>query len=341
MKQLTQTQRTLLHLLGDGYCHNGNELGKALNMTRSAIWKQINQLIQLGISITRRPQQGYQLLNPLQLLNEQHIKNALRTQGFTSPFSLHIPTSIHSTNRYLKELPKSSIVDLCCAEQQTHGRGRFERHWHSPFGENIYCSSRWNLNCDLNMLSGLSLITSLAILATLHKLSPSPDIKVKWPNDILWGDKKLCGSLIEILAESNGNAQVIIGIGLNVNTDTRNHPLPDKPWCSLFEVSNQQFNRNIIIAHLLIHLETYITQFMIHGLSAFMNEWRTFDYLKGKQIAVTQSLSTFLGTAFGINQTGQLILKDEQGVMHYLSSGDTSIRSNALPIQKDQALKLL
>jgi BirA family transcriptional regulator, biotin operon repressor / biotin---[acetyl-CoA-carboxylase] ligase len=324
----TSSQLTILQLLGDGCSHSGSELGAALGITRSAIWKQINHLIEAGIPIKRIPHQGYQLHNQLILLNQQQIEEHLLAQNLSTPFNLHLFTSIDSTNRYLKDLPTTNTLDICCAEIQTQGRGRFGRHWHSPFGENIYCSSRWNLNFDLAKLSGLSLITSLAVLATLNELQLFSDIKIKWPNDILWTNKKLCGSLIEIMAESNSNAQVIIGIGLNVNTDTKNHPLPDKPWCSLYEVTQHYFDRNVLIAKMIANLERYLIKFIQNDLSIFLDEWSNADYLFGKSIKVNQSLNTFLGIACGISQTGQLILQDKAGLKHFLSSGDTSLHEN-------------
>lgn len=323
--RFTSTQLTLLQLLGDGACHSGSELGATLGITRSAIWKQINHLIESGIPIKRLPHQGYQLTNRLTLLDKQQISEHFLSEKLITPYNLHLFTSIDSTNRYLKDLPISNVIDICCAENQTQGRGRFGRQWHSPFGENIYCSSRWNLNYDLTKLSGLSLITSLAILATLNELELSSNIKIKWPNDILWNDKKLCGSLIEIMTESNSTIQVIIGIGLNVNTDTQKYPLPDKPWCSLYEITQKYFDRNFLIAKLITHLEHYLTQFIHNDLNHFMCEWNKFDYLFGKNIKVTQSLKTITGIACGINQVGQLILQDELGQKHFLSSGDTSL----------------
>ncbi|VEB38578.1 bifunctional biotin--[acetyl-CoA-carboxylase] ligase/biotin operon repressor BirA [Legionella cherrii] len=325
---LTHSQLTLLELLGDGECHSGSELGAALGITRSAIWKQINHLIESGIPIKRMRHQGYQLPNQLILLNKKKITEYLIAEKCISPFKLHLFTTIDSTNRYLKDLPLSNSVDICCAEIQTQGRGRFGRHWHSPFGENIYCSSRWNLNYDLAKLSGLSLVTSLAIVATLNELDLSSNIKIKWPNDILWDNKKLCGSLIEILAESNGNVQVIIGVGLNVNTDTQNSPLPDKPWCSLYEMTQKHFDRNVLIAKLITHLEYYLIKFIHHDLNFFMDEWSKSDYLFGKKIKVTQSSNTLSGLACGINDSGQLIVEDDDGIKHFLSSGDTSLHDS-------------
>lgn len=325
MKQLTTLQYTLLELLSDGSCHTGSELGTQLGISRSAIWKHINQLQKAGILLERLPQQGYKLSNPTILLDKNTIETALTNQTFSNPLSMHLFKTIDSTNRFLKELPKTATIELCCAEQQTQGRGRFSRHWHSPFGENIYCSTRWHLHCDLNKLSGLSLVTSLATLALLKELVPAAEVKVKWPNDILWNDKKLCGSLIEIQAESNGSAQVIIGIGLNVNSDTAKNPLPDKAWCSLYEISNQHFDRNLLIARLITKLDTYLQRFISDGLAIFMDEWHEADYLADKQITISQSTSNMTGTARGIDAHGQLILEDTLGVRHHLSSGDTTL----------------
>lgn len=324
MLKLNSTQYAILTILSDGLCHSGTELGQALNISRSAVWKQIKQLNEWAIPILSIPQQGYQLKQSLILLDEERIFKQLA--GL--PVRLHLFNSIDSTNRYLKDLPISEYLEICCAEQQTQGRGRFGRTWHSPFGENIYCSSRWKLDCNLAKLSGLSLITSLAVVKTLDQFIETKDIKIKWPNDILWKDKKLCGSLIEIIAESNAIAQVVIGIGLNVNSDTEHHPLPDKPWCSLYELSTCFYNRNEIIAHLITTLNRYLTQFLEHDLQFFMEEWQRYDYLVGKCITVSQALESITGVACGINSSGQLILQDDEGKIHLLSSGDTSLKAS-------------
>lgn len=326
MLQFTATQRTIINLLADGSCQSGTALGKKLNITRSAIWKQINQLIELGVPIISIPNQGYQFKTNLIVLDEQKIKKQLVENNWSKSLNIHLFSSIDSTNRYLKDLPPSPQLEICCAEMQTQGRGRFGRHWHSPFGENIYFSSRWNLHCDLSKLSGLSLVISLAVVASLKKFHPSPTIKIKWPNDILWKDKKLCGSLIEINAESNASAQVVIGIGLNVNSDTENNPLPDKDWCSLFELTKQLQDRNELIAQLIIHLEHYLTLFIDNGLQFFINEWHQYDYLLNKTITVTQFGDSLTGIACGINAMGHLILQDSLGTKHLLSSGDTTLK---------------
>lgn len=259
-------------------------------------------------------------------LNAHSIAKELLAKELSLSFNLHVLTSIDSTNSFLKKIRTSNQLEVCCAEMQTEGRGRFGRHWHSPFGENIYCSSRWHFNCELTNLSGLSLITSLAIVSTLKQFNLPSEIKVKWPNDIYWTDKKLCGNLVEILEHSNGTVQVIIGIGLNVNADTLHNPLPDKPWCSLYEMSNRYFDRNLLIANLIINLELYFNKFFNNGLHIFMDEWNHVDYLAGKNIQVTRATDILIGRACGINHLGQLILEDEAGINHLLSSGEASLQ---------------
>jgi biotin-[acetyl-CoA-carboxylase] ligase BirA-like protein len=233
---------------------------------------------------------------------------------------LHIFDSIDSTNRFLKELAPSKLIDICCAETQTGGYGRFGRHWHSPYAENIYCSIRWPLGDNRERLSGLSLVLSLAILAALKKFEIHVDIRIKWPNDIYWTNKKLCGSLIEITA-----SDIIIGIGLNVNSITSTQALPKDSWCSLREISGRFLDRNLIIAGLLNDVGGFLKEFFLLGLAPFIPMWNKVDYLQGQRVQVSSLKGQLEGTAQGIDSFGQLILVDQSGATHYLSAGDASL----------------
>lgn len=329
MKKFNATQITLLSCLADGCCHSGSELGLLLNVSRTAIWKHINQLITLGLSIERIHQQGYRLKAPLILLNSSTIFEHLSCHSFEKTIHFHMYANLDSTNRLLKDLPSSTAIEICCTEMQTAGRGRFGRHWFSPFGENIYCSSRWHFDCDLARLSGLSLAVSLAIVAALKDFGIHEDIRVKWPNDIYWQNKKLCGNLIEIIAESNGTTDIVIGTGLNVNSNTalpQSAETPDKPWCSLFDICGQYSDRNVLISYIIMNLEQYLDEFVLNGFLPLMTQWHSLDYLFDKMITVSQAVATLSGRACGVNEAGQLILTDKTGKTHYLSSGDTSIR---------------
>lgn len=325
MKQLSPLQIKLLERLGDGKCHSGNDLGEFLQITRTAIWKQISQLTAWGILIKRIPQRGYQLLTPLILLNENQIRSRLNDYSLSTAFDFHLAAEVDSTNSYLKSLPSAPSTAICCAEKQTQGRGRFGRQWSSPFGDNVYFSMRCEWTQCLSQLSGLSLVVSLALLHCLKRHQIDDGIGVKWPNDLLWQNKKLAGVLIEVSAESHGNAQLIIGIGINVNSSSEKQQLSDKPWCSLYDITGRYVDRNRLIADLIASLIQYLEQFKEEGFHGFRQQWLDVDLLKGQAITVSQPAGVLLGRAFGVNDAGQLCLMDEEGRMHYLSSGDASL----------------
>jgi BirA family biotin operon repressor/biotin-[acetyl-CoA-carboxylase] ligase len=258
-------------------------------------------------------------------LDKQKIQQLLNAHSFSHQVNLHLFPTLDSTNRFLKEYPPCPSIEVCCAETQTQGRGRFGKHWYSPFGENIYCSTRWHLPCDLSKLSGLSLIASLAIMTTLRDFSVQKDIRIKWPNDLLWQDRKLCGSLIELVNANPHSTDVIIGVGLNVNSETQYHTIPDKPWCSLSEIMKKKFDRNALIAQLVWHLDQHLNLCIEHGFTKFMQPWKEHDYLRGKAITVSHSNATLNGKCMGIDNLGHLLLMDHDGHLHQLAAGDTSI----------------
>ncbi|STX28683.1 biotin-[acetylCoA carboxylase] holoenzyme synthetase and biotin operon repressor [Legionella beliardensis] len=326
MKQFTPIQLQLLNFLGDETCQSGHTIAQQLGVSRTAIWKQINQLTELGLPIKRNTGQGYQLDKPFIALNETAIRHYLSELNYQNEINFNLFATIDSTNRFLKDLPISRTTTICCSEAQTKGRGRFGRKWHSPFGENIYFSGRWQLTCCLSQLSGLSLIVSLAILTSLQQLDIQHGIQLKWPNDLLWQHRKLAGVLIEILAETNGCVQIIIGIGINVNTS---NDKAETPWCSLREITGQFFDRNQLIATLIYTLDSHLKQFLAQGFKSFQNHWQQVDYLNGRQIEVFQANTSLSGYACGVNEQGQLCLKDEHGNYHYLSSGDTSLKKQS------------
>ncbi|GGI80169.1 biotin--[acetyl-CoA-carboxylase] ligase [Legionella impletisoli] len=325
MIQFNQTQQKIIHYLSSGNRFSGTEIGKAIGISRTAVWKHIKQLIEIGVPIQSLPKQGYHLREPLILLDEKKIRSFLESLSFDVPITFHLFASLDSTNRYLKKLTPSTQIELCCAETQTQGRGRFNRHWFSPFGENVYCSFRKQFAGSLSQLSGLSLVVSLALRKAIQSLFLIENIHVKWPNDIIWQNKKLSGILIEIQAESHGFCDVIIGIGINVNAMTTD-PGYESSWGSLREITGQLIDRNRLIANLIKYLNDYLSRFLNHGLQAFQKEWSEVDCLFNESITVSHIHQELHGTAQGINEFGQLRVVDQQGKVHLIAFGDTSLK---------------
>ncbi len=325
MKSFSATAKQLIHILSDGQWHAGSTLGTRLAISRSAIWKLIAQIKDHDIDIDTLKGKGYRFKQPLVLLDKQRIETQLTTTS--QPIDIVIADCLASTNDVLKKIQPSNPQTLTCclAEQQTVGRGRMQRSWHSPFGANIYFSCLWQFNQDISKLAGLSLAISIALLRSLKSCGFKQAFNIKWPNDIIWQAKKLAGILIEIEAESHGVTKVIIGIGINVNMMASTGQIIDQPWTALTQITKQSHDRNLIISALMNHLTPALQTFSEFGLSAFTNEWQQYDYLYGKQIFLNHGKHRFSGQALGITDQGYLRVKDEHGKVAAYSSGDTSI----------------
>lgn len=320
MIQLTPLQHKLFTLLNDTNAYTDIELSLLLKTSTSDIKQQIKTLETLKLP--------YESSYPITLLCKNTITHYLENLHFLSSFTAHVFASIDSTNQFLKKLPEDSNLHFCCAETQTAGRGRFNRQWFSPCAENVALSLRFQL--PNHPLSGLSLVVGLSVCTTLQKLNIYEDIQIKWPNDILWKGKKLCGILIELQKMSYKNIQTIIGIGLNVNFDTQSHPLQEKAWCSMYEITQKRFDRNALIAELIVQLYGDIQLFLKEGLSVFLKDLQKMDGLINQSITVLQHNLPLKGIARGINKQGELLLEDEQGQLHMLSSGEASLRHSGV-----------
>ncbi|NCX94551.1 MAG: biotin--[acetyl-CoA-carboxylase] ligase [Gammaproteobacteria bacterium] len=215
-------------------------------------------------------------------------------------------------------------MHICLAESQSAGKGRLGRSWHSPFGLNFYGSIGFSWAADIQALQGLSLAVSVSILRALTSLQ-IPEIGLKWPNDIVYKGQKLSGILIEVQAEMNGKLHVIIGIGLNINA------LPEsgidaitQPWTSLRQITGKSFDRNHVTCTLINQLLQDLHLFKQEGCASFMKDWKIYDVLKGKTLSLIQGDRVLRGVADGVDATGQLRLKTDQG-LELFSSGDASI----------------
>ena len=326
MKPINTTQKNILAILNQGGHYSGTELGAQLKISRAAIWKSISQLQNLGIPIISSRGKGYCLMTPIVLLNEEKILSELNTNQSHLSLDLKIFQEVESTNLYLKQHPSNSTLAVCVAESQSKGRGRFDRRWYSPFGENIYFSARWKYQGDINHLSALSLVSGLTVRKVLSEYVDSKMMKVKWPNDILWKDKKICGMLIEIQGESHGVYDIIIGIGLNINSKPKSLKTISNKWSSLFDMTGLYHDRNQIVAKLIMQLNENYLKFISHGFEPFQQAWQNSDYLQHQTITIQQHHQTINGVAMGVNESGLLKLKTSDGDVILISSGDATLK---------------
>ncbi len=319
--KLSATLIKLTSLLNDGQYHDEITLSRNLNISRSTILKNIKKLISYGIKIDSIKDENYALREPLILLN----KNTIQKNISCEKVHVEIIESITSTNDYLKSCSLPEKILFCVAEQQTAGKGRLERQWHSPFGQNIYLSCRYPFQMTPGQLAGLSLITSLAMIKTCNQYLSPQSVKVKWPNDIIFDEKKLGGNLIEIQSDSPNTCVAIIGIGLNVNMSSTNQGQINQAWTSLKNITNQYIDRNLLLINLISNLLNYLNRFEQYGLTEFITEWHHADYLFNKKITLHCMKNNISGLAQGINHHGHLLIKTEEGLTKAYASGDSFI----------------
>lgn len=257
------------------------------------------------------------MYNPI---DAKHLSETL--QSIIPPAQFYYFERIDSTNHFLKTVTTTepNALSCCIADEQTAGRGRLGKTWVSPKGVNIYCSVSITPPITSQNISGIGLIIGLSILRTLSPYLPDHTLFVKWPNDIVCNHRKLCGILIE-----RHGKHLIIGMGINVNGRFENESHPNKPWGTIYELTEKLTDRNQLLIDLLNNLSLYLTRFFKFGLSDFMKEWEERDYLINKKIKMVIQDAEKIGFARGINDTGLLKFEDLEGKMHFLTSGNASL----------------
>lgn len=310
---------TLLNLLKDGRFHSGQDLGAALGISRSAVWKQLQHLeAELGLSIHKVRGRGYQLAAPLTLLDARTIS------AMAPGWPVTVLDSVDSTNaEALRAIGQGRLAPfLVLAERQVSGRGRRGRKWVSPFAENLYYSLVLRIDGGMRQLEGLSLVVGLAVLQALRNFGV-PGAGLKWPNDVLVGNKKIAGILLELVGDPADVCHVVLGIGVNVNMQVADEV--DQQWTSIRLESGRSSDRNALVVELSKQLSAYIQRHQADGFSAVQAEWEANHLWQDRSVSLIAGSSQIDGEVLGIDNQGALRLK-VSGVEKVFSGGELSLR---------------
>lgn len=311
---------TLITLLADGKFHSGEELGKALGISRAAIWKQLKKLeTDTFLNIQSVRGKGYRLSSPLLLLQQKTINQAFDHWPTT------VLTTTDSTNAECFRLLNSGITAplAVTAEQQTMGKGRRGREWISPYGQNIYYSLLITLKKGAHQLEGLSLTVGLAVLKVIQNQGLA-SAGLKWPNDLLLDNKKLAGILLEINGDPADICHVVIGIGINVNMQKTTEQI-DQPWTSLRQETGGLIDRNQLIIALNESLLQYLKIHLKHGFKALKDEWQAHNLWQNEIVNLLQGNQQIFGKMLGVDETGALKLQVNNEIEHF-NAGEVSLR---------------
>jgi BirA family transcriptional regulator, biotin operon repressor / biotin---[acetyl-CoA-carboxylase] ligase len=249
--------------------------------------------------------------------NNNKIKELLSDKSkFLFP-NIILLQEVTSTNDYLlKQSQESKANAICITEHQTAGRGQRGKTWSSEPND-ICFSLLWNTPLNLEQLSGLSILTGIAIAESIQELSLNQPIQLKWPNDLFIEGKKTGGILIESTKNDTDTA-IIIGIGINNNTQA---PDVDQPTTSLKNYTSSHISSRNIITSIINNLTKKLFQFNENKLENYINNWKEFDLNYDKTISIYTNQETHTGINLGVNKKGALILKNKNNELIEFFSG--------------------
>ena len=295
---------------------SGEDISNKTGISRAAVWKHIKSLKNKGYEIDSVTNRGYRLVSSPDLITAEGITQNLNTEFIGRRLFIYDETD--STNERAKasgEIEGSVFI----AEVQNHGKGSRGRGWVSPRGTGIWHSILLKPDIPPSEVSQMTLVAGLAVCKAIGM-----DAKIKWPNDIVIGTKKVCGILTEMSAETDMVHYVVCGIGINVNTEKFDAEIKHRATSMYIESGDKQI-RNDIIARELNYFEYYYKKFLEGGLCAILDEYKENCVTIGRDVTVIYKKENVTGKAADIDENGALVVETADGTIR-VTSGEVSVR---------------
>ena len=308
----------------DGYV-SGQELCRRFGVSRTAVWKVMNQLKEEGYEIEAVRNRGYTLKGSADVLSAEEIMSSIHTEWAGRQVIYFDETD--STNIQAKRLAeqKASHGTLVVADRQNGGKGRRGRVWTSPSGVGIWMSLILRPKISPASASMLTLVAALAVREGIEK-ETGISAGIKWPNDLVLNGKKICGILTEMSTELMEIQYVVPGIGINVNQTE----FPDEikeTAASLYLESGKLWKRSGLIAAIMEAFEKNYDIFLkTEDMSGLMEEYNQYLVNRGKEVCVLAPQGEYRAMANGINREGSLLVTRADGTREEIISGEVSVR---------------
>ena len=316
-------EQILKRLRENGEFVSGEELSEQLHISRTAVWKSINALRGDGYEIESSTNRGYRLESCPDLYSPAEIGAGLETEFLGR--SVFCYESVDSTNEEAKRraLAGAPNGSLFVAEQQTGGKGRLGRSWASPTGTGLWFSVLLRPGILPLRVSVTTLLAGLAVNRAVRSLSGCA-AKIKWPNDIVIGGKKVCGILTEMAAEIDRIEFVVVGIGVNVNNTAFPENIREKATSVRME-SGKSLRRIALLQEILIRFETLLKQ-NAESDPAFWEEYKKSCVSIGRRVTFTRRGVPVKGTAVDVSPQGELIVQLSGGTRETVTAGEVSVQ---------------
>lgn len=308
--------------MADGFL-SGEAISGELGISRSAVWKAINGLREMGYEIDSVTNRGYRLTGTPDILTEESIRSFL-TGSLIS--EVHALKTVDSTNNEAKRWAQQGAPhgSLFVADEQTGGKGRLGRVWKSPAGTGLWFSVLLRPKAEPEQVTGLTLTAGLSVAKAIQKLTGCK-AQIKWPNDVVIGSQKVCGILTEMAAEMESVEYVIPGIGVNVNTESFPEEIAFKAT-SLYLSTGKKWSRAELLGAILQEMECLLDRQEQGGVQAILEEYRENCVTIGRKVSTQRGNIRLSGIAEDVTEGGELVVRQSNGSQLVINSGEVSVQ---------------
>jgi BirA family biotin operon repressor/biotin-[acetyl-CoA-carboxylase] ligase len=292
---------------------SGEAISDKLGLSRAAVWKHVETLRGHGYRIDAVPARGYRLREIPDRLTALELRPLLATHDLGQV--LHCFEELASTNDTARQLAEEGAAhgEVVIAERQTAGRGRRGRGWISPPGRNLYLSAVLRPDLPPQRAPEITLVASVGLCHAVRRAGA--DAGIKWPNDLVVGERKLGGILTEMAAEADRVQWVVLGVGVNLNA--RPEDFPEELRSAVTSVAaerGQPVPRALFAAAALALLEEWLDRYAEGGFAAVRDEWRVLSDTLGREVRVAAEGREIRGLAEDVDESGALLVRTGAGL---------------------------
>ncbi len=309
----------------DGEFLSGQALADIVGCSRTAVWKHIEELRKEGFQLEAVRKKGYRIIDTPDKVSQNEILLGLKTKKLGS--IVHYEESVGSTQKIAHKLAQNGAEEgtLVIADEQTEGRGRLMREWHSSKGTGIWMSLILRPALPPQKAPQFTLLAAVAVVQAIQEVC-TLEPEIKWPNDILLAGKKVTGILTELQAESDKINSIIMGIGINVNQKKEHFPDElQRIATSLAIEKGDNISRPALVQSILENMENLYNVYLQEGFKPIKLLWESYAISIGRTIKATTITGIIKGKALGITEDGVLKIEDEAGMIHKIYSADIEL----------------
>ncbi len=300
---------------------SGEEISKKLNITRAAVWKHIKALKEDGCIIEAHTNKGYSLKETPDLLKPEYINKYLTNKDVCVKWK----NETDSTNTLAKNAARKGegSYTVYTAEHQTAGKGRIGRVWTSSFGEAIQFSIIFRPNIAPSQAPAINFAAALGVCSGI-KIAYKQDLRIKWPNDVVYGSKKVCGILTEMSADMDRVEFIVCGVGINANQQSFPSDISDRAT-SIRQIVGEKIDRVRLAGIIIDEIVKYLDLYEKYGLEHILPQYIEHSAVIGKEITIKCPNEEIIGVCTGFGRNGEIEVTTDTGKAYY-HAGDVSLR---------------